>query len=275
MTDLATPTSPWSDQTEDAIRSRMLDAIDPSFNRAPGDVIYDMMSPAAIEVARVYINMTTQVLQCFAPWATGTSLDAIAAALPGALTRLTDETDDAFRDRILIRLAAPVAAGSQADYLSWARAADPTIAVVSATSDGAGNISVLLANADRGELDPTAVSAAAAYISDRSPIGATVTVAGVDDANLVPVTVSATVIMKPGYSAVTASTEFLARCQAVFASLGFGQNVTEGHIIAAAVDTTGVQDLLSGYPLLNGSAGAVTVASDHLATLTSAALVTA
>ncbi|TCP57983.1 putative phage protein gp47/JayE [Tumebacillus sp. BK434] len=70
---------PYQDQTEEAIRRRMLSAVDPSWDQSEGSFIWDSLSPAAIEFALAYIRAKEVLQWGFATTTFGPYLDARGA----------------------------------------------------------------------------------------------------------------------------------------------------------------------------------------------------
>lgn len=116
MSDIPTP--PFAGETAETVLERMLDAVDDGFIKVEGDVIYDMLAPAALEIEKVYQELETYMGEVFPATASGAYLDALALQLTG-LTRLTDETDESFRTKVLAALVTPSGAGTEADYRRW------------------------------------------------------------------------------------------------------------------------------------------------------------
>ena len=115
MSDISNPVAPFSGETDASIRDRMLAAVSDDFTKMEGDFIYDMLQPAALELERSYMELETQLWQVFPQSATEANLDALAAAYT-SVTRNPDETDAAFRVRVLVDLAKPAGAGTAQDY---------------------------------------------------------------------------------------------------------------------------------------------------------------
>jgi phage-related baseplate assembly protein len=85
-------------------------------------------------------------------YATGPALDHLGALL--RVSRLTDETDDEFRERIVLAPDGYSTAGPEAAYIYHARSASPLIADSTAISPEAGKVLVtVLAKASPGTVD--------------------------------------------------------------------------------------------------------------------------
>jgi uncharacterized phage protein gp47/JayE len=71
----------YETQTKDAILARMLGKVDPSVDTRQGSVVYDMLSPAAIELALNYIELDGLLDKGFADTAFGDYLDRRVAEM--------------------------------------------------------------------------------------------------------------------------------------------------------------------------------------------------
>lgn len=87
------------------------------------------------------------------------------------------ETDEALRERILLRLQTPATSGNAYHYQQWAlEVAGVGAAKVLPLWDGPGTVKVVLASPDMGAVNEDVRAAAAEYIETQRPIGADVTV---------------------------------------------------------------------------------------------------
>lgn len=192
------------------------------------------------------------------------------------------ETDDAYRNRILLEFSQSQGAGNQSDYLRWALAY-PGVgdATVQPLWNGPGTVRVIitdpLSNPVAGpvitglqtELDPVAGQGAGL-----APIGAIVTVATV---TLVTINVSATVTFATGYSLDGTGGTTGTRAAIVAALADYinglhpGETVYLRHVQARFFAVKGVLDVSS--LLLNGAASNVTVTGLQVATMGTPVLV--
>lgn len=192
------------------------------------------------------------------------------------------ETDDAYRERILLEFSQAQGAGNQADYLRWALAY-PGVghATVQPIWSGAGTVRVIVTDASnnpvaggvvaglQAELDPTPGAGAGL-----APIGAIVTVA---TPTLVAINTSATVTFDAGYSLDGAAGTVATRAAITAAiadyinSLNPGQTVYLRHVEARFFAVKGVLDVSS--LLLNGAASNVTIGGLQVADMGTVALV--
>lgn len=263
MAAIALPDPPFAAETEATIRQRMLDAVDASFNKDQGDIVYDLLTPAAMEIAQLYEQLTLMVDNVFASTATSTYLDAIAEEYTG-LTRLTAESDADFRTRILARLYAPRGAGNTSDYKTWAlevtgigyAACEPLWA-------GAGTVRVLVAQSARTPATAAQVAAVDAYIDTLAPVGATVTVAAVTNT-----TINVVVNVDPasGFTEDAAlTTAITTSLTAYIDTLQPGDDVLFYEIVTAVMNTEGVFNIAS--ITVNATGATVAVAASALAIL--------
>jgi uncharacterized phage protein gp47/JayE len=186
------------------------------------------------------------------------------------------ETDDAYRERILLEFSQSPGAGNQADYLRWALAY-PGVgnATVQPVWAGAGTVRVIVTDADNNPVSGAVVSGLQALLDPTpgqgaglAPIGAIVTVA---TPTPVTINISATVVHASGYSldgtAGTVATR-AAITQAIadyVGSLAPGDTVYLRHVEARFFAVQGVLDVTS--LLLNGAASNVTIGGLQVADL--------
>lgn len=192
------------------------------------------------------------------------------------------ETDDSYRERILLEFSQAQGAGNQADYLRWALAY-PGVghATVQPIWSGAGTVRVIVTDVDnnptagavvtglQAQLDPTPGAGAGL-----APIGAIVTVA---TPTLVAVNTSATVTFDAGYSldgtagTVATRTAITAAIADYVNSLNPGQTVYLRHVESRFFAVKGVLDVSS--LLLNGAASNVTIGGLQVADMGTVTLV--
>lgn len=191
------------------------------------------------------------------------------------------ETDDAYRERILLEFSQASGAGTQADYIRWGLAY-PGVGHVTVQPiwSGAGTVRVIITDSLnqpvpggtvsglQNELDP--VSGQGAGLA---PIGAIVTVA---TPSLLAVAVSGTVTHASGYSldgtggTIATRDAITAAIADYVASLNPGDTVYLRHVESRFFAVKGVLDVTS--LLLNGSASNVTVGGLQIAEFTGATL---
>jgi uncharacterized phage protein gp47/JayE len=221
--------------------------------------------PAAIEMERVYDAMEIFMGEAFIATASGGYLDAVAQQYC-ELTRLVGENDAAFRKRCTARLAAPIGAGNEADYASWAMQTGLVgYVTVEPVWAGAGTVRVLVATPARGIVGAPDLTTIANYIETKRPIGATVTVASIV-ADVV--TIHATLNVKPGYvkdAALTA--KLVSHLGDYIDTLGPGDDVLYNEVIRYLLEVDGVADMTA--LTINAVAATLAVAANHLATFPS------
>lgn len=172
------PPPPYAGETEDTIRDRMLDAVDDSFIKTEGDVIYDMLQPAAMELARTYMELEAAQLMSFPATATGAYLDALALQFTG-LERTTDETDASFRVRVLDAMAAPPGAGTVRDFRTWVSAVAGT-GPIEVVNEGAGAVTVYVIADDHTVADGTLLGLVQNALDTHQPVSCTATATAAD-----------------------------------------------------------------------------------------------
>jgi uncharacterized phage protein gp47/JayE len=200
-TDMEFP-NPYEAATEEVVLGILLDEVHPDFNKTEGDFVYDMLAPVSVALADYYAAYTGWLSAAFPATATGTSLDVVASAW--GLARITDETDDRFRARLLARLESPIGGGTAADWTTWVLGY-PTVDIVYVrvipTPSGPGTVEVQVA-ADDGSggkvaLTGPELTALEAYLVDFTPAGADLTVSTITTQ---AIDVVATVEMRTGFN---------------------------------------------------------------------------
>lgn len=174
------------------------------------------------------------------------------------------ESDASLRERLLMRIRLPSASGCPADYVRWARDV-PGIAGAACIPlwDGAGTVKVIVAGDGMAPVGETVLDVVEAYIESLRPIGALVTVTSVTS---LEVDVSATLVLKAGYTLAGVQLAVEIALAAVIAASEFGAtSLPIAHIGAALLTVPGVVDY-SGLTL-NGVAANVALTSEQVPTL--------
>ena len=183
-----------------------------------------------------------------------------AAAFAGG----TDiESDDALRERILLRMRQPATSGNAAHYREWALSV-PGVgdAKITPLVNGPGTVGVLIC--DSNKLPPTTelVQAVADYIETVRPIGATVTVTG---AVAKTINVAATAVLE-GVEAAAVQASYEDALTAFFAEVAFNlDSVSVNRAAYLLMSIPGVTDYTS--LTLNGAAQSVTIADNEVPVL--------
>lgn len=109
------------------------------------------------------------------------SVTGVTAVLGDIIMAGTDEeTDEAMRERLYIKVRLPATSGNAYHYQQWALSVPGTGAVkVFPLKDGPGTVTILVVDNDR-EISESLPAMVAAYIETVRPIGATVTVSSPD-----------------------------------------------------------------------------------------------
>ncbi|WP_409175515.1 baseplate J/gp47 family protein [Brevibacillus fortis] len=111
------------DQIYQRMANRMAELAQQRGETAPateeGEIYYDLSYPIALEISEQQQLFEYGFLQRFLPWADGEFLDANGGFF--ALSRKTDESDDAYRQRLIDRARSEEGDGRRQDYERWAR----------------------------------------------------------------------------------------------------------------------------------------------------------
>jgi uncharacterized phage protein gp47/JayE len=83
-----------------------------------GEFFYDLLYPIAEEISEQQQLLEYAFLQAFLPWADGPFLDAHGYLV--GLDRNTDESDDSYRQRLVLRARMEEGNGRRIDYETWA-----------------------------------------------------------------------------------------------------------------------------------------------------------
>lgn len=184
------------------------------------------------------------------------------------------ESDDLYRERILLEYVAARGAGTQADYVRWALSYPPIgRVVVEAIWAGAGTVRVIVTDQAGAPVSGTVVTGLQNLLDPvagqglgLAPIGATVTVATV---TAVTVDVDAIVSLKTGYSfdgaggTIAVRTSIEQAIEDYIDKLNPGDDVILEHVSAQFFTVEGVYDV-SGVEL-NGVATNVTITALQVA----------
>lgn len=261
---LELPDPPYAAETEETVRARMLASIDPSLSTDEGDIVFDMLTPAAMELAQAYMQMGISLTESFISTASGTYLDALGEQLTG-ISRDTDETDEHYRARLLARLVAPPGAGNVADYKTWALSvAGVGYVTVEPVWSGAGTVRVLIAAADRTAASGGLQTSVETYIESVMPMGVTLTVATITTTT---VAIDCAVTLGPGFSHATVDDDIEARLTDYIATLNPGDDVILSEVIGVIVETEGVIDVDVTTVEIATVNDNLAIAADHLAVL--------
>lgn len=188
------------------------------------------------------------------------------------------ESDEAFRDRILLAYQGALGSGTVADYLGWALAY-PGVgnAKVDPLWNGAGTVRVIVTDAQNRPVPGAIVTGlqnlldpVAAQGRGLAPIGATVTVA---TPTTVVANIAAVITPRTGYSldgaggTIAMRADLAAAVTAYVNALAAGENVVVAHLIAALFQVGGVLDVPAATVTINGVNANLTVASTQIAIL--------
>lgn len=173
------------------------------------------------------------------------------------------ESDDALRERVLLRMRQPATSGNAAHYREWSLSV-PGVGDVKVTPliNGNGTVGVLVCDSNKLPPSEDIVEAVAAYIETVRPIGATVTVSG---AVAKTIDVTAVAVLE-GVEAASVESSFAEALTAFFAEVAF--NLSEVSINRAAyllMSIAGVIDYTS--ITLNGGTANITIADNEVPVL--------
>ena len=183
-----------------------------------------------------------------------------AAAVGGS----DDESDEALRNRILMRLQMPATSGNAYHYRLWAMEVDGVgAAKVLPLWNGAGTVKVVLASPDMGAVSADIITAVQSHIEACRPIGADVTVVSATAKNI---NVSVTVEISADTTLDAVKKEFEAAVSEYLQGIAFElSSVSYNKIGYLLLAIPGVNDY-SGLKVNNGTS-AVTLQTNEVPTL--------
>jgi len=179
-------------------------------------------------------------------------------AAPGIAGGAEEENDEDLRARLLLRIRNPVRGGAASDYVVWATdVAEVTRAWVYENWNGLGTVKVLVVCDGRETIIPTGddVTLVAAYIADRRPVCADVTVAAP-----IATALNFTIALTPGSDDVKAAVEAELR-DLIARETEPGGTLLLSHIQEAISIAAGETDHVLTAPSAN-----VTPAAGHITT---------
>lgn len=184
-------------------------------------------------------------------------LSGIEASNPSPFVGGVDEeTDEAFRSRILEKIRRPYTSGNCNDYVRWAKQVSGVgNAICVPCWAGNGTVKVIVLSSTGGIPDDAIINNVVDHIEDNRPIGATVTVV-----KAIPkgISIVAEIKLVKGYSNVDVKQLFIQYLQEYLTDKAFGtdKSISYFKISDLLYNVTGVYDVL-GYTI-NGSRQSVT-----------------
>lgn len=179
-------------------------------------------------------------------YANGTDLENLAALF--GVTKLTGETDDALRQRVVLAPESYSVAGPEGAYVFWARSVDATIIDASATSPTPGQVVVtLLSSIGDGTASDDQIAAVEAVVNS-DPIRPLTDQVTVQSAQIIPYTVTAglTLFSGPDEAVILAASQaglatYIAACKLL------GRDITLSSLYGA-MTVEGVQKVTLTAP---------------------------
>jgi uncharacterized phage protein gp47/JayE len=219
--------------------------------------------PATATTGGAAGNVAAAAIQLLDPPIAGVTGVTNLAAFTGGLD---EEDDESLRQRILDAVRNPGTSGNEADYRRWALEVSGVggVAVVP-LEGGPGTVTVAIAGADMLPASAPLVTEVAAYIAERSPIGAAVTV---EAGTAVPIDVVGNLTIATGYVTADVEAAVDSALQDYLEAIAFNQDdndVRHARVTTLILDTPGVTDV-TGLTL-NGGTSNITITAKQVATL--------
>jgi len=151
------------------------------------------------------------------------------------------ENNESFYNRFIIKVQTPATSGNKYEYLNWAlKVQGVGNAIVKPLWSGPGTVKVLITDlANRTPTDELILNVAN-YIAEQRPIGATVTVAGVQETNII---IIATLILDVGYSLADIKEKIIASINNYFKSINLKSTIVRyNRVVNCILDIPGVID---------------------------------
>lgn len=171
-----------------------------------------------------------------------TGLGAVTSVTNNAVftSGVDEESDDALRERYLLKVRKPITSGNPYHYRLWATSVEGVAtARVFPLWNGPGTVKVVVIAADGGSPDASVVANVAAHIEQERPIGATVTVLAIAER---PITVSATLILAGDLTVADVLDAVTASISAYLLSETDNEVVRYTRVGEAILDVVGVLD---------------------------------
>lgn len=189
--------------------------------------------------------------------------------LPGVLTVTNDiatggnepETDEALVERLYNYLQQPATSGNVANYKQWAMEVEGVGDVkVFPLWNGPGTVKVTIVDMDKKPVNESRIQKVADYIETVRPIGSNVTVAsGISKL----ISLSATIVLAPGYSSSDVKAELQSNLESYFKSIAFAMTyVSYAKIGNLLLNTEGILDY--NNLLINNSNVNIAIADDEV-----------
>lgn len=239
---------------------------------AAGRTVYEVLGTAELTGGSAAVKIRAQIPGSAGNAAAGAvnyfpvTLPKITSVTNGAaITGGTDAESDAdYRERYTYFLAHPVTTGNKYEYEQWAREVDGVgLAKCYPIWDGPGTVKVVITTAEMEPAGTELVNTVKAYIEERRPVGANLTVVS---AGTLEISVSAAVTLESGYSIEPIKSLYADALDGYFTDIGFaGGLIPYTKIGALLQEIPGVRyysDLK-----VNGGTSNVTVDNGELAVL--------
>lgn len=216
-------------------------------------------------------------VECEVAGAIGNTIPGAIKYFPVSLTGLTAvtnveavtngynaESDDELRNRYYAKVRTPSTSGNRYHYENWAREVTGVgDARCEPLWNGNGTVRVTIIDSNARAADAALLAAVSEYIEGERPIGATVTIRSAEE---VPINVSATLALQPGYTLTEVKAAIEASLTQYLRDIAFVETyVSYARIGSLILDTVGVADY-TGLLVNNGAANVV-IADSQVAVL--------
>jgi len=232
--------------TKDAILARLIAAYTGAGGTGEGTFAGDVLRACADAMAQLW-SMEIDGLErrAFVSTATGDWLTAVCA--DRGVKRREGETDEALRERTLLKLSSTPASGNADHYAAWCgEVADILRVRVLPLHRGAGTVDIIAAGLDGRCPAQAVLDEAQAIINARRPIGADAQMVGAAET---PLNITASVTLMDGAVLSTVQTAFEASLATFCRDIALQTSIVSyAKAIRLLLDTAGVADV-AGFTL--------------------------
>ena len=151
------------------------------------------------------------------------------------------EINESFYNRFMIKVQTPATSGNKYDYLDWAlKVQGVENAIIKPLWNGSGTVKILITATDNKTPTDELILKVTEYIQEQRPIGATITVVGVEETN---VNIQATLILEAGYNLDDIKEKIIANINAYFKTITLKSIIVRfNRIVNCILDIPGVVD---------------------------------
>lgn len=151
------------------------------------------------------------------------------------------ENNESFYNRFMIKVQTPATSGNKYEYLNWAlKVSGVGNALIKPLWNGPGTVKILITDTDNRTPTDELILKVAEFIEAQRPIGATITVAGVQETN---VNINVTLILEDGYSLEDIKLKIITNINIYFKTINLkSTTIRFNRIVNCILDIAGIVD---------------------------------